>query len=515
MVELREHQKKALEAISERLSQGVHRQLVALPTGGGKTILAAVLAEQFTHTLFLVHQRELLRQSVSTFERLYGKNKTGIIWDKEDQRSKRYVVSTVQTIQGKLSTISPKAFDLVILDEAHHAQAKQFRTVLDHFEPVLRLGLSATPERADGAPLSNLFDEISYQISIWDGIESGILSPFKAFRVHTNIDLNLTARQGGDFSDEELGRLVDTPERNTLVINTYISQASGKKALAFTAGIDHAKHLSEIAKRKGILSEAVWGSDPQRDQKIGDFKEGKIKLLANSNLLLEGFDDPSVEVILMTRPTESKPLYVQSLGRGLRTYPGKSLTLVFDFVDNSKRHGSITTWSLAQDEPERAGQLILGIPNSHESSAESMRVLAEKLHNQFMEQGIDYAIDFLIEEIKILRPPPVIDPWNPGSKEWHYIPASPKQLEILKSAGYEVEETDWARGQASIVIGQLPATSKQLSLLLALGYDTVTRSWTRDQAEAILTKLVNVSPNWERANRLTLKPGKFQRPAKR
>ncbi len=490
---LRPHQVEAFRAVFDHLARGVDRQLCLIPTGGGKTYLAIAIARHFRRALFIVPRPELLKQSQDSYGDLNGGLAAGTIWRKRFDVDHHFTVATIQSLHGKLDRFRPDAFDLIVIDEAHHVLAKQWRETTEHFHPKLLLGLSATPERLDGAPLNSIFNLMSYQMDVRDAVERGILVRPKALQVHTDVSLDAIRRTAGKFDEKQLARLIDTPERNRLVVNTYLEHAADRSAVVFTAGVEHARHLAEHFQRRGITADSVAGKDRDRSDRIARFEAGTTRVLANAALLTEGWDYPPVSCILMARPTESRALYVQSIGRGLRLAEGKHDCLIVDFNDASRRHRLAGIWD------------FWGSRRRRENLDEPTDLLQrDRDHEDRLEHlAGTWNLNAYTEVVDLLEPPPDIDEFVLGAHVWHHKPATEKQLAALARNGYDIS-LDWTRGQASAVIGSRPASQAQRRLLLALGFDTVAYDWSYAEAKRALdgAQEEGRAPDWSVLNRL-------------
>lgn len=458
---LKPRQQAAHDAVFERLSQGIGRQLVALPTGVGKTVLACHIARRFPRALFLCHRQELVEQTARTMARIDPDRAQGVI-DPDAHRIEPFTVGMIQTVHRRLDRIDPAAFDLIIIDEAHHAAARTWRQVADHFTPRLRLGLSATPERTDGAPLSNLFDEVTYSMTVAEAVAEGLLVEPTCLLCRSPADLSAVQSLGGDLNEGDLAELVNTPHRNRYVVGKYREHAADRRAVCFTAGVQHAQDLADAFQAAGITADWVSGGDPDRADKVERFAAGEFQVLCNAMILTEGWDDPGVEAVLLARPTKARTLYTQMIGRGLRLADSKRDCLIIDFVDNSGRHQLMSAWRFfghpvppADETPTR-----MGGGESREQLVAATPIEIQRFVN-------------------LLAPPEIT--FEYGQHEWHYAPATEKQLVLLAANGYDTEGTDWTRGQASQTIGNLPASNRQIWLLQASGYDTAA-PWTRQQA---------------------------------
>ncbi len=323
------------------------------------TVLAAALSQHTAgRVLFLCHRDELVQQAVEKFGYLWPADAIGVVKAERDEHDRRIVVASVQTLQHshRLGRLDPTAFSLAIVDEAHHALSQGYVQTLQALgflpEPdpgKLLVGITATPMRGDGAGLGHIFEAITYRRSIQDLVRAGYLADVRGVRVATRISLNGVRRNHGDFQLRDLSVAVDTPARNHLVVEAYRQYGEGRKAVAFTVDIAHAQHLADAFTEAGYRADWIAGDLPleERRARLTRFRHGDLDLLMNAQVLLEGYDDPSIEAVIMARPTRSKTLFIQAVGRGLRPYPGKVDCLVLDMADNG--HDLVTLASLAGD----------------------------------------------------------------------------------------------------------------------------------------------------------------------
>lgn len=493
---LRPRQAEAFTAIFEHLQRGINSQLCMLPTGVGKTVLAVTVSHQFNRVLFLVPRIELLKQSISTYEALTPGATAGAIHGNTSSTDAHFTVGMVQTLHNRLKDYPRTYFDTVIVDEAHHAAARVWRTVAEYFQPHLLLGLSATPERLDGAPLNSIFNVISYSMTVKDAVKEGALVRPRAMQVRTNIGLDTLVRAKGDFDAKQLEQAINTKARNKIVLKTFQQYASDRKAVAFTAGVKHARELEALFNNAGIKSISVSGDDPDRSERVSDFENGKYQVIWNASLLTEGWDDPTVDAVLMCRPTQSRALYIQCVGRGLRLHPGKDDCLILDFHDSSRRHRLVGVWDFWGAK----------LKNRRLDEPQDLMEAESKAEKDLAELSGTFNIDTYLEEVDVLTPPPDIDDFVLGAHKWHHMPATEKQLELLEKLGYDTN-LDWSRGQASAVIGREPASQQQLKLLLALGFDTIGYNWSRDEASAAIddAKQNGKTPDWSIFSKLLKK----------
>lgn len=461
-MELKPHQIAAHDMILSRLADGADSQLCALPTGTGKTFLAVALSRSFNRTLFCCHREELVRQTAETVNRVFPELPVGFIAPGKQDIQQPFVVAMIQTLHRRREKIPADHFDLVVIDEAHHAMARTWRETAEHFKPRLRLGLSATPERLDGSDLSNLFSEISYEMTVGQAIEQSYLVPVLARQCLTSCSLSAVRTVGGDFNEGDLSAVVDCEERNRYIVERYQEHAPGRKAVAFCVSIAHAQHIAQAFQDAGIEADWLAGNSPDRQEKLKRFANGEIRVLASCQVLTEGFDDKTVDCVLLCRPTKSKSLFVQMIGRGLRLAPGKADCQVLDFVDASGKHRLATVWQ------------FLGYTRKPKED-EPLEMNGEKKKRESRVIAVD-----LEREVNLLLPPPE-PPVEFGAHQWHYEAATEKQTAFLGKLGYDVANNDYSRGQASVIISAQPPSIAQMRLLANLGYDT-SQPWTRGQA---------------------------------
>ena len=469
-MQLKPRQVEAFNAIFAALDRGIDRQLVSLPTGAGKTVLAAHIAKRFDRVLFLAHRQELIEQTARTMGIVDPERTQGRIEQGTHDLGSQFTIAMLPTVYRRLERIPPDSFDCVIVDESHHACSRTWREVLDHFQPRLRLGLTATPERLDGLALSNLFSEISYSMTLADAVAENYLVPPSAIQCLTSVNISAVHTRGGDLAEDELAALVDDPARNAFIASKYLEHCAGRRAIAFAVNIAHAQNLVEAFRAVGVSAEWVSGADPHRADKLARFAAGEFQILANCQILTEGYDDKSVDAILLCRPTKSRSLFCQMLGRGLRLNPGKENCRVLDFVDVAGKHSLMSAWKFfgftkppKQDEPFEIGDEE-----------------KEKRERESRVRAID-----LERPINLFLPPEIPDAFRYGSAPWHREPATPKQLAFLEAQGYAVDTDDFTKGQASALIASMPASTGQLRWLQQLGYD-VSVDWTRQQATIAL-----------------------------
>lgn len=469
-MELKPRQQEAYSAVFSALDRGIDRQLVSLPTGVGKTVLAAHIAKRFDRVLFLAHRQELIEQTARTMALVDPDRTQGRIEQGTHDLDGQFTIAMLPTVYRRLERIPPDSFDCVIVDESHHACSRTWREVLDHFTPRLRIGLTATPERLDGLALSNLFTEISYTMSLADAVNEAYLVPPSAIQCLTSVNISAVHTRGGDLAEDELAALVDDPARNAFIAQKYLEHCPGRRAIAFCVNIQHTQNLVTAFRAVGVSAEWIIGNDPLRSEKLERFASGEFQVLANCQILTEGFDDCGVDAILLCRPTKSRSLFCQMLGRGLRLNPGKENCRVLDFVDVAGKHSLMSAWKF----------FGFSRPPKQDEAFEIGDEEKEKKERGSKVRAID-----LERPINLFLPPEIPDAFRYGSAPWHREPATPKQLAFLEAQGYAVDTDDFTKGQASALIAAMPASTGQLRWLQQLNYD-VSVDWTRQQATIAL-----------------------------
>lgn len=347
------HQSEMLEKLAvERERHGRHRNLVVAATGTGKTIVSALdfkrLKQQMgdPSLLFVAHRQEILRQSLSAFRQVLRDGAFGELYvDGHRPDEWRHVFASVQGLaQQDLAAIDPQAFDIVIVDEFHHATAPTYRRLLEHLKPKELVGLTATPERTDEEDILHYFDNhIAVELRLWDALERGLLCPFQYFGLSDNTDLSQVtwARKGYDVAAlEHLYTGDDARVRLVLQqIQNKLRDPHSMRALGFCVSIEHARFMAQRFTEAGLRSESVTadtGSDA-RKQSLAALEQGSLRALFTVDLFNEGVDIPSIDTLMFLRPTESALVFMQQLGRGLRRFEGKDCMTVLDFIGRSHR----------------------------------------------------------------------------------------------------------------------------------------------------------------------------------
>ena len=376
-LELREYQQAALENLRSLREQKQSIALLYQATGTGKTVTAVMDAKSMGgRVLFVAHTMELVRQAMNTFKRVWPEVSCGQFADSIKEPGAYVVCGSIQSIALNLNAFRDSEFDYLIIDEAHHASAETYRKVLSYFSPKFTLGLTATPERTDECSILDIFKSTAHKLDIQTAVEIGALVDVRCVRIHTNIDMTKVRFNGNQYNIRELEDKIRVPERNRLIVDTWIDYVRNKRTVVFCVSVEHAGRISELFRERGISAAAVSGSmkTSERREIIRKFETGEIPVLCACDLLNEGWDCPQTEVLFMARPTMSKVLYTQQLGRGMRLSEGKEYLTVFDFVDNASMYNS--SWSLhklLKIKDYHPGALVLGKKGAREAEAELYR----------------------------------------------------------------------------------------------------------------------------------------------
>lgn len=337
-IELRDYQQEAIDNLKKMREDGKTIALLYHATGVGKTITAATDAKAVGgRTLFLVNALKLASQAKDTFAKVWPEATLGEYTGSQKDVSQTVIFATVQSISKDFEKFSPTDFDYLIVDECHHAAANTYQKIFTYFHPKFILGLTATPERSDGEDMLELFQNVAHKMDLKTAVERGVLVPIRCIRVKTNIDLTDVRINGIKYNSQDLESKLFIPERNQLIVDTYLKYVNGKKTVIFCASVDHAAEIAKLLRDNGVKAEAVSGRDRVeiRDKILKDYETGSTNVLCACDLLNEGWDSPHTTVLFMARPTMSKTIYMQQLGRGTRRCPGKDDLLVIDFVDNA------------------------------------------------------------------------------------------------------------------------------------------------------------------------------------
>jgi DNA repair protein RadD len=341
-VNLRPYQHEAVTELRQAYSKGHRSPLFVLPTGGGKTFTFVYVGQSAVargnRVLILVHRQELLMQASRSLTSMGVKH--GLIAAGHVRTGDPVQVASVQTLVRRLGK-HPMHFDLIIVDEAHHAIAGSWRTIINAFPQARVLGVTATPVRSDGKGLRDVFDTMVLGPSVQALIDMGHLVKPVVYAPPTALDLTGVRRRMGDFAQDELAKRVDKPTITGSAVEHYRKLCHGKPAIAFCVSVAHAQHVAADFRAAGYQAMAIDGSmhDAERKQAIEDLGAGRLHVLTSCDIISEGTDIPVVAAAILLRPTQSMGLFIQQVGRALRPAPGKDRAIILDHVGNCMRHG--------------------------------------------------------------------------------------------------------------------------------------------------------------------------------
>lgn len=390
-LELKEHQKAALESLKQMRHNNETIALLYHATGTGKTVTAVTDAKHCGgRVLFLAHTQELVEQAANTFSRLWPEVRVGRYMESVKDTASHIVCGSIQSVALHLDAFKDNDFDYMIVDEAHHASADTYQKVLAYFKPSFTLGLTATPERADDKSILEIFKNTAHKLDIQTAVEIGELVPVRCIRIHTNIDLTKVRFNSVQYNIRDLESKIYVPERNRLIVDTWMQYVRDKRTVVFCASVKHAEQIAEMFREQGIRAASVSGGMKQSERKEfqDKFVAKEIQVLCACDLLNEGWDCPETEVLFMARPTMSKVLYTQQLGRGMRLCDGKESLMVFDFVDNASQYNTpYSLHRLFRLKDYKPGQLAVA-PQGQKAAEDDLYAKGEK-----PEALIDWPVD--------------------------------------------------------------------------------------------------------------------------
>ena len=352
-VSSRPHQELILEALDvERVNHDRHRNLVIAATGTGKTVVAALdfrrLRAQWLERegreprlLFVAHRKEILEQALRTYREVLSDGVFGELLVGGSRPSQwSHVFASIQSLSATvLRDLERGHFDVVVVDEFHHAEAASYRRLLDHLEPAELLGLTATPERGDGVDVRSFFDgRTAYDLPLWSALEADLLCPFHYFGIADGTDLRGVDYSRGGYETEGLDKVYTGNDARTRIVLTAlrdrVTDVGRMRALGFCVSVAHAQYMAQTFADAGIPSTAISGDTPpaERERAFALLRSGDLRCLFAVDIFNEGLDLPDVDTLLMLRPTQSSTVFLQQLGRGLRRAPGKAVLTVLDFI---------------------------------------------------------------------------------------------------------------------------------------------------------------------------------------
>lgn len=508
-MELRPYQQEAEDSIFKEWENGIHKTLLVLPTGCGKTIVFAKVTEecvrQGNRVLILAHRGELLEQAADKIRKATG---LGCATEKAEETCLgswfRITVGSVQSMmrESRLSRFPDDYFDTIIIDEAHHCISDSYQRVLHHFPEARVLGVTATPDRGDMKNLGQVFESLAYEYTLPRAIKEGYLSPIKAVTIPLKVDLTGVGVQSGDFKAGDLGTALDPYLEG--IATEMEKYCRDKKTVVFLPLVKTSQKFRDILNAHGFQAAEVNGESQDRAEILQEFDVGRYNVLCNSMLLTEGWDCPSVDCIVVLRPTKVRSLYCQMVGRGTRLFPGKDHLLLLDFLWHTERHELCHPALLICESEEVARQMTenlekdagcpVDIEEAEQTASEDVvaqreKALAQKLAE--MKRRKRKLVDPLQFEMSIQAED--LSGYVPAFG-WEMAPPSEKQKQTLEKLGILPDEIDNA-GKASKLLDRLDkrrqanlTTPKQIRFLEGKGFQHV-GTWNFDSARKLIDRI--------------------------
>lgn len=505
---LRPYQEQAKAAIFSEWHKGNRKTLLVLPTGTGKTIVFAKVAEECVRSgervLIMAHRAELLEQAADKI-----KKSTGLVCsvEKAEQSSLgswfRIVVGSVQSLtrEKRLQQFGKDHFDTIIIDEAHHAISDSYQNVLQYFDEAKSLGVTATPDRGDMKNLGQYFNSLAYEYTLPKAIREGFLCKIKAQTIPIKLDLTGVGMQSGDFKASDVSTALDPYLHQ--IAREMVNYCKGRKTVVFLPLIKTSQKFRDILIEAGFRAAEVNGQSENRAEILRDFEDGKYDVLCNSMLLTEGWDCPCVDCIIILRPTKIRSLYAQMVGRGTRLFPGKEELLILDFLWHTERHDLCRPAHLIASTDEIAQKMTEKI----EASACPLDIEAvEKQAGEDVVAAREEALAKKLTEMKS-RKRKLVDPlqfemsiqaedlsgYTPAFG-WEMAPPSDGQIKTLEKLGIFPDEIETA-GKATKLLDRLNmrraeglTTPKQIRFLESRGFQHV-GTWQFDHAKHMIDRI--------------------------
>ena len=508
-MELRPYQQEAKEAIFEQWDNGIKKTLLVLPTGCGKTIVFAKVTEDCVRrgnrVLILAHRGELLEQASDKIRKSTG---LGCAMEKAEESCQgswfRVVVGSVQTLmrEKRLGQFPADYFQTIIIDEAHHCISDSYQRVLKHFPEAQVLGVTATPDRGDMRNLGAYFESLAYEYTLPKAIKEGFLSPIKALTLPLKIDMANVGVQAGDFKASDIGTALD-PYLHSIA-EEMKKYCLDKKTVVFLPLVKTSQKFRDILNENGFQAAEVNGDSQDRAEVLEAFEKGDYNVLCNSMLLTEGWDCPSVDCVVVLRPTKVRSLYCQMVGRGTRLFPGKEHLLLLDFLWHTERHELCHPASLICDSEEVAKKMTENL-----EKAAGCPVDIEEAERTAAEDVIAQREESLAKQLEKMkkRKKKLVDPLQfemsiqaedlsgyVPAFGWEMAPPSESQKKTLEKLGILPDEIDNA-GKASRLLERLDkrrreglTTPKQIRFLENRGFQHV-GTWQLDVAKNLIDRI--------------------------
>lgn len=508
MLTLRPYQTEARDAVIAEWDKGHRKTLLVLPTGTGKTVVfSSIIGHRVARggkALVLAHRGELLSQAADKLLAV-----TGLPCGLEKAESTSLnggeviTVGSVQTMsqENRLRQFPRNYFTDIVVDEAHHCLSDSYQRVLEHFSEANILGVTATPDRGDRKNLGQYFDSLAYEYSMESAIREKYLCPVKAQLIPLKLDISEAKITNGDFSAGQIGTLLEP--YLVQIAKEMASYCKDRKTVVFLPLVHISQQFRDILNSYGFRAAEVNGNSADRAEILADFESGKYNVLCNSMLLTEGWDCPSVDCVVVLRPTKVRSLYQQMVGRGMRLHPGKDHLLLLDFLWMTERHDLCRPSSLISKDMDIAKRIDAQLQESDESIdlidaeeeaernvlQEREEALAKELEVMRVRQRrlvdpLQYALSIAAEDLVGYVP----------TFAWEMAPPSEKQLAFLEQRGISADAVE-NMGKASLLIDRLMsrqklglATPKQIRCLERYGFRQV-GTWRFEDASKMISKL--------------------------
>lgn len=512
MFELRPYQAEAKQAILSAWDEGYRKTLLVLPTGCGKTVVFSSVTENQVNkghrVLIMAHRGELLDQAADKLKEASGLD--SVLEKAESSCLDSFLPVTVGSVQSlaqekRLARFPNDYFQDIIVDEAHHCLSDSYRRILDHFPTANILGVTATPDRGDMKNLGEFFDSKAYEYSMTEAIREGYLCPIKAQMIPLELDIADVGISSGDFSAGEIGHALE-PYLQQIAVE-MANYCQGRKTVVFLPLIATSQKFCAMLNNVGLRAAEVNGNSDDRSEVFADFEAGRYDVLCNSMLLTEGWDCPSVDCIVILRPTKIRSLYQQMVGRGMRLAPGKDHLLLLDFLWMTARHDLCRPSALISkdekiakmiDEQMKSDDEGIDLIEAEEQAerdvlAEREAALAKQLEEmrgkkRKLVDPLQYALSIAAEDLTNYVP----------TFAWEMSPPSEKQVAFLERRGIFADSVRNA-GLASLLIDRLQrrqqmglATPKQIRCLERYGFRQV-GTWAFEDASSLISMLAGNS----------------------
>lgn len=508
-MELRPYQEEAKESIFEEWDKGVLKTLLVLPTGCGKTVVFAKVAEDCVRrgdrVLILAHRGELLEQAADKIAKVTG---LGCATEKAEQSCRgswfRITVGSVQTLmrEKRLGQFQADYFNTIIIDEAHHCISDSYQKILQHFGSAHVLGVTATPDRGDMQNLGQVFDSLAYEYTLPKAIREGYLSPIKALTIPLQLDLSGVSMQSGDFKAGDIATALDPYLYQ--IADEMEKYCKDRKTVVFLPLVKTSQKFKDILNEKGFCAAEVNGESRDRAEVLEAFDRGDYNVLCNSMLLTEGWDCPSVDCVIVLRPTKVRSLYSQMVGRGTRLCEGKDHLLLLDFLWHTERHELCHPADLICEKKEVAQKMTENL-----EQAAGTLVDLEEAEKKASEDVIAEREESLAKQLAEMkhRKKKLVDPLQfemsiqaedlagyVPAFGWEMAPPSDSQKKELEKRGILPDEIDNA-GKASKILDRLHrrqeeglTTPKQIRCLEKYGFQHV-GTWSFEAGKNMIDRI--------------------------